>query len=227
VSRSTLETIRRIRLGNVQRLLRHRYGLELPDDDAGRDDLEILFCMTSDTRHVFAAEIWAPWMQPTEVAEISDRVKRLPPKLRWLPSEVLGQRLRVTNAQRDALKLWQIAACDVTAEERLELRKAKERARSQARRRKRNSISRAAYLAKSLSRAKPWLDEGISRRAWYRRKARADTSPSADQKRDGTSPTAINSSLLRSHLCHLPKGQQRAPEARLRTTVKIVQNPPR
>jgi hypothetical protein len=33
-----LETIRRLRLGDLRRFLRHRYGHTLPDDDAGRAD---------------------------------------------------------------------------------------------------------------------------------------------------------------------------------------------
>lgn len=38
-------------------------------------------------------------------------------------------------------------------------------------------ISRGEYLARSLSRLKPWLAENISRRTWERRRLR-DASPS-------------------------------------------------
>ena len=34
--------IRRLRLGDVQKVLRQRYGHTLPDDDAGREDLREL-----------------------------------------------------------------------------------------------------------------------------------------------------------------------------------------
>ena len=37
------EMIRRLRLGNLRNLLRHRCGPTLPDDDAGR---EYLYCPT-------------------------------------------------------------------------------------------------------------------------------------------------------------------------------------
>jgi len=33
-----------IRLRELERLFRHRYGMTLPDDDAGRDDLTVAAC---------------------------------------------------------------------------------------------------------------------------------------------------------------------------------------
>ena len=35
------ELIRRLRYGALLKLLRHRWGHVLPDDDAGRDDLRV------------------------------------------------------------------------------------------------------------------------------------------------------------------------------------------
>lgn len=40
--RAKSETMRRLRLGDVQKVLQHRYGHTLPDDDAGREDLREL-----------------------------------------------------------------------------------------------------------------------------------------------------------------------------------------
>jgi hypothetical protein len=62
------EVLRRLRLGDLRRLLRHRYGPTLPDDDAGRDDLFELLLPVSlrpqspslVMRNVI--ETWAPWM---------------------------------------------------------------------------------------------------------------------------------------------------------------------
>ena len=34
--------MRRLLIGDLRRIFRHRYGATLPDDDAGRDDLELL-----------------------------------------------------------------------------------------------------------------------------------------------------------------------------------------
>jgi hypothetical protein len=44
------ETIRRLRLGDLQKILRHRYrknGYKVTDDDAGRDDLYQLLLVVS------------------------------------------------------------------------------------------------------------------------------------------------------------------------------------
>ena len=67
-----LETIRRLRYGDFLKLFRHRYGNELPQDDAGRDDLWLLVCNVSlaasepekKVRHVIG--LWAPWMSAEE-----------------------------------------------------------------------------------------------------------------------------------------------------------------
>jgi len=123
-------------------------------------------------------EIAAPWMLPTEAERLVAHVKNLPLNVRWSTGEALGQRVRLTNAERDALKVWQIAACDVTAEERIELRKAKERVRKRA---KRQRVPRSVYLAQCRARVPPWKAEGISKATWYRRKVRAETSVSPDQ----------------------------------------------
>jgi hypothetical protein len=39
--------LRRLRLGNLRKLFRHRYGPTLPDDDAGREDLRELLLPVS------------------------------------------------------------------------------------------------------------------------------------------------------------------------------------
>ena len=48
--------------------------------------------------------------------------------------KALGDRLRVTNAHREWLKLWTIAACDMSEEEALEWRGKKPQAAATARR---------------------------------------------------------------------------------------------
>jgi hypothetical protein len=67
---STDETIRRLRLGDIRKLLRRRCGPELPDDDAGREYLyELLLPVSLGPEPVKIAnvtEIWAPWMDANE-----------------------------------------------------------------------------------------------------------------------------------------------------------------
>ena len=184
--RSKAETIRRLRKGDVLRLIRSRCGHTLPDDDAGREYLcELLLPISLGlepaARMANAIEVLAPWMGDDETVPLIECVSNLPTHMRTPKAETLGQRLRVTNVERERLRLWTIAPCDMSPEDLAEFRKAKARARMKALRRKRGTRTRAVYLAKSLSRNKPWIAEGISRRTWERRrtKAAAETSPCA------------------------------------------------
>jgi hypothetical protein len=172
---SVQETIRRVRLGDLKLLLRHRYGVTLPDDDAGRDDLELLLRLNVDKNRVHVIDLWAPWMESDEADRLLASVKGV----RTPSTRELGQRVRLTNDQRDRLGLRQIAACDVTEEQRIELRKAKRRANA---RKRRGCVPRQVYEAKSISKQKPWEAEGISRRTWYYRRKRGETSVRPDQK---------------------------------------------
>jgi hypothetical protein len=74
--------------------------------------------------------------------------------------------IRVTDAERTALKLNTIGAYDVSKPERLIRRKAKDKAHKQAARRAKGVLPREEYLAKrhanSLSAMQPWKDLGIS-----------------------------------------------------------------
>ena len=69
---SKAETIRRLLIGDLRRIFRHRYGPTLPDDDAGRDDLELLLlpislcAKGSGGEDAIQIEIIAPWMPETE-----------------------------------------------------------------------------------------------------------------------------------------------------------------
>jgi hypothetical protein len=73
------EKIRALRLGEVRRVLRHRWGHELPDDDAGRDDLELLLDIVSLARDARRRmkniiETWAPWMDTAESYELVENI---------------------------------------------------------------------------------------------------------------------------------------------------------
>jgi len=166
-----LETIRKLRLGDIQRLLRHRCGPILPDDDAGREYLwELLLVISvgpnADMKIPKAIELWAPWMEQEEAAQVIGDINRKPIRDRWRNGTELGQHLNLTNAEREHLRLWQIPAVDLTPEQAAEWRREKERVR---RRKKRKRQPRAEYLAAhSVNRTKPWEKEGISRAKWYR-----------------------------------------------------------
>src|SRR4029078_12176444 len=125
------ELIRRLRYGALLKLFRHRWGNELPDDDAGRDDLWLLVTNVSlaaaepkkKMRHVI--EIWAPWMPAEEREACLRHVWGLDIYERTLTALELGKRLGLTNAEREALKLWPFRPIDKTEEEIAEQTKAR------------------------------------------------------------------------------------------------------
>jgi hypothetical protein len=169
------EMMRRLRLGNLRKLFRYRYGPTLPDDDAGREDLRELLLPISvsanaNTKMPNAIEVWAPWMQQQEAIALIDDINRTPRRQRMPTARLLGKRLRVTNAERERLKLWTIAASDLTAQQVLAWRRAKAKARMRRLRHLHGRKPRAKYEATSANRTKPWLAAGISRATWYRQR---------------------------------------------------------
>lgn len=185
---STDETIRRLRLGDIRKLLRWRCGPELPDDDAGREYLyELLLPVSLGPEPVKIAnvtEIWAPWMDAKERFQLVADIERTPAHVRKITAKALGERLRVTSKERSTLRLWTIAACDLTDEQRMAERKANECARSERRRRQAGKRLRAEYLAKNtINQSTPWKVHGMSRASWYRL-------PETDPRRE-TSQTGV------------------------------------
>lgn len=169
------EMMRRLRLGNLHKLFRDRYGPTLPNDDAGRADLRELLLPISLAPNAAiktpkVIEVWAPWMKSDEATELIDEINRLPIRHRKPTAREVGERQNLINHDRERLKLWTIAACDMSPKQVLEWRKAKAKARMRELRQRRGSKSRAKYEATSLSRTKPWLTLGISRRTWERRR---------------------------------------------------------
>jgi hypothetical protein len=106
----------------------------------------------------------------------------------------LGEKLQLTAAVRDELKIKTIDACDETREQRQERVKARRRERDrEVKRTKRAAEGRSPrqqYEAVSLSRTKPWEAEGISRRTWERCRARdASMSAHVDRESDTNADT--------------------------------------
>jgi hypothetical protein len=160
-----------IRIAELKRLFRHRYGDVLPDDDAGRDDALImahhLARRPGDARHhieVFLA-IWAPWATTGEVATVVDAAMQKQLKFR---ADTLAKKLNLTDAERIKPKIKTIGAVDVGKDERLQRRRERDRHYRLQRRRTQGGKARADYEANALTTTKPWLALGISRATWYR-----------------------------------------------------------
>ena len=106
---SKAEIMRRLRLGDLQKVLRNHYGHTLPDDDAGREDLFELLLIASlgpegERKMANAIEVNAPWMGADEASQLTDQINRIPTYLRKRTARELGNRLRVTNHEREILK---------------------------------------------------------------------------------------------------------------------------
>jgi hypothetical protein len=177
MDRSKPETIRRLRFGDLIRLNQHRYGYVLPDDDAGREALHDLLCLASlaavepAKKMAHVIELKAPWMGASEAANTPSIVNRIPIDERWRIAKTLGERHRVTNAERERLGLRNILPCDMSKERLVERRKEKDRERKRRKRLKEGRMMRQAYLSQFDKKSKPWIREGVSRRTWFRRKA--------------------------------------------------------
>jgi hypothetical protein len=150
-------TVHRIRFGHVKRLLLDRYGVVLPDDDAGAEDLRILLHVEANAYQperrdkvlLGEIELRAPWM-PADEAQLASAIALKPLKV---TSEWLGLALNVNSATRERLGIWQIGAVDLDAKGRNERRRQRDRERK---RQARHRQPRAEYLANSKQQSQPW-----------------------------------------------------------------------
>ena len=217
---SKRETIRRLLWGDLLKVLRRRTGHTLPDDDDGRDSLYLMLRIcavadkAADKKMRTAIEAYASWAGDAERAWI-DELEREDTRRIWLGGKELGQRLSLTNAEREALKVWRIAPVDMTAEQLAEQRKAKDRERKRLKRA--GAKPRHLYEANSLSSRKPWLAEDISRRTWERRRCKSGVA--------SVSATILD--MKRNNLRHLsaPSNRPRASNGKgVRVTDKPAAN---
>ena len=170
------ETMRRFRIGNIRGLMMWRCGRVLPDDDAGREYLtELLIAISLGSEPApgmfHAIKDHAPWMSDDEALGIVADVLTIPAAKRRVTARELGERLNVTNDERERLHLWTIKPADMTDKDLAAFKKAKHCERMRRRRQARGAAPRQQYEATSLSRTKPWQAKNISRRTWERRRA--------------------------------------------------------
>ena len=84
-------------------------------------------------------------------------------------ADELGRYLRLDYDTRQALSITTIGSYDVGKRERRRRRRERDRQAKEMKRREKGAKTRAEYEAQSISKAKPWVIEGISRKTWYKR----------------------------------------------------------
>jgi hypothetical protein len=127
-----------LRLADLAKLFRARYGLKLPDDDAGRDDLQVALShlaalSTARDRMARYVELWAPWLTVAAARAAIDTALTEPKKWR---ADQLAWRMRLTAADRATLGITTIGAIDLPKAAREKLRTRKKRDRERARRKR-------------------------------------------------------------------------------------------
>ncbi len=173
------------RLRELQRVISSRHGWILDTDDADiylipvAETLRRIYenkCGPATTADVLDrlqvwAEAWTPLVsegQLKDAARAAFQYQNLP------TADVLAARLKLTYAERMQLRITTIGACDLDkagrTRKRKERKRVKDKARAAAKRAELGAISRPDYLARSLSHARPWVAEGVSRRTWERRR---------------------------------------------------------
>jgi hypothetical protein len=173
-ARETSEKIRAARFGQIRRLVKFRCGPELPEDDAGEEYLLELLLLASmapnepELKMKHICETMAPWLPADDRFKVFEVIARMQPRHRRLTPRQLGDRLNLTNAERERHKIWAILPADMTDAQLKEHNKAKNRDRMREKRRQNGSKPQA----NSINSTKPWLLENppISESTYYRRK---------------------------------------------------------
>ncbi len=142
----TPKDISSIRIRELERLFRHRYGPLLPDDDSGRDDLQIViehlsFMEYSQERIASWSSKWAPWMPEQELEQLVGDAGAHP---RRYSAQELGKRLGLKYAERAALKITTIRCVDKSLAEVADLQREQKRRHDRERQRQRREAAKAA-----------------------------------------------------------------------------------
>jgi hypothetical protein len=178
----------------LRRLYHDRYGLTLPDDDAGREDLRELLLLASmafnpdrNMRNVLSQA--APWMDKAEAERLFDDINQTPIYLRKPSARILGDRLRLTSEERHRLAIRTIKPFDRTDAELVLDRKARDAERQWRKRRAAEKTPREAWLANRWSRLKPWEKRKppMSRATWYREGYHKQAEPVRQVRETGVS----------------------------------------
>jgi hypothetical protein len=114
-----------LRLRELQKLMRDRYGTTMPDIDEARRDLEVLigYAILTGKKPQHQVDLWAPWLPPEE----AERMAAQRPVLH--KADDLAERLDLRYCDRQALAITTIGAIDCDQAERDRLRRQRDNER--------------------------------------------------------------------------------------------------
>lgn len=166
-----------LRLREIESVVVSRHGIIIPDPQ-DTDDREwcldypraVQCSVTPQDLHDWARR-WLPWAMASEldaiIAQEGWRRKMMGP-------DQLATMIFVSAAERQALGLRTIGACDVTRAQRdaaaAAVKRERDRERQSERRRAEGRVDRNTYLTGSISAQQPWVALGWSRAKYYRLK---------------------------------------------------------
>ncbi|MCK1496090.1 hypothetical protein [Bradyrhizobium sp. 188] len=160
-------SVLRLRIAELERIFALRYRERcLPDDDAGHADLRLVadhLAQIDPSLIRFWAEAWMPTLPATEIGKL---IADIGPGRRW-KADALARELGLDDAARTRLKIRTIGAIDYGKAKRMTRRRRKRIAADRARR----AEAGARPHTHSAAATQPWIDEGISRSTYYRRRA--------------------------------------------------------
>lgn len=203
-----------LRISELKRYLRLRYGDELPDDDAGRQDLVILLNHVAHNRTDPGGKMlgfgrrWAPSMAPNEAEALIAMILAKPRK--YTPKR-LGELLRLTEAERRQLCITTIRAFDATNQSMAEDAKRKDREYQKA---KRDEKCSGRPRGRPKSEGVPaWVAAGASSRATFYRNLKAGNSETENESGASEQPSYAPDGIKVSPV-QPPAVERGAPEAR-------------
>ncbi len=169
-------------LRDLEDIIRHRHGATVPETDDATiygDVAAILHLITDRDGIEKSFPAWCSRWMPWASRDLVDQMlyDHLRQHYRAPCDDSLARMIRLSYAERQELGITTFGSHDVAKKDRAKLQAQHRRERDKARkttiRRKRGSMTRAAYEANSASRRKPWDQLGMSRSKYYRHR-RAD-----------------------------------------------------
>jgi hypothetical protein len=164
--------VRAKQIAHLRKIFEGRHGDHLTDTETERKHLLALLRVMAAIPRIRTATLvkevqrWAPWISNGDRSDLIDTAKRTP---RVHRKEALGCIVGLVDAERQKFKAWSIWPIDLSRAESKLRTKEYDLQYSAERRR----AAGARPQSESLSRTKPWVEEGISRTEWYNQRKAA------------------------------------------------------